>query len=112
MLKRFYTGVMDIQNQESQTEQSEQQNEQPDPIVLLGQELQQIREALGLGENAASSSLMQRLSNIESKLSQPERERNLPSEVTWSQLSSRKFLLANKIDLADISSGRIKVIQD
>jgi hypothetical protein len=91
---------------------AEQQQESVDPIVLLGQELQQIREALGLGESPASSSLMQRLNSIESKLAQPERQRNLPPSITWEQAGSLSFMRKSGITLEDINSGRVQVTRD
>ncbi len=97
----------------SQTPEQPQEQEQEavDPIVLLGQELQQIREALGLGQNPVSSSLMQRLNNIESKLSQPERERSLPEVITHSQLRSAAWMRKHNVQLEDIGT-RIRVIPD
>jgi hypothetical protein len=91
-------------NEQDAEDQSQvEKPEDPDSITLLTQELKELR--------AGNSSLMKRLESIESKISQPERERALPKQITWSQLSNRKFLLANKIDLSDISSGRIEVIK-
>jgi hypothetical protein len=89
----------------------EQQEEQEavDPIVLLGQELQQIREALGLGKSPASSSLMQRLDTIEQKLSKPQEQRNLPESITRAQASDPNFLRRAGISLADFTSDRVKI---
>jgi hypothetical protein len=93
-------------------EQSEEQEQEAvDPIVLLGQELQQIREALGLGESPTSSSLMQRLSSIESRLTQPERERNLPKQITHSQLRNANWMRRHGVQLEDIGTC-IEVIKD
>jgi hypothetical protein len=103
----------DLENPDQQQSQDRTETEQTeDAVTLLAAELKEIRQALGLGSDVGDSSLMKRLDAIESKLSQPERERALPKQITWSQLGSRKFLLANKIDLSDISSGRVEVIKD
>lgn len=97
---------------DEQQNQDQVETEQPeDAIVLLGRELQEIRQALGLGEGASSSSLMQRLNSIESKLSQPERERNLPPTITWEQAGSLSFMRKSGIRLEDINSGKVKVVK-
>jgi|ERR671933_2666632 hypothetical protein len=92
-------------------ETGEQGEQQLDPIVLLGQELQQIREALGIGENPSGSSLLNRLNSIEQTLSKTERERNLPASVTRSQLQDAAFLRRHGIDLSDISLGKIQIVE-
>lgn len=111
--KRLLNVGMDEQKQKLETQETEeQQDEKSDPILLLATELKEIREALGLGENAASSSLMQRLNSIESKLAQPERERNLPPTITRSQAASLSFMRKSGILLEDISSGKIRIVAD
>ncbi len=92
-------------------QQNQESEEQPDPIALLAEELAQIREALGLGESPASSSLLQRLNSIESKLAQPERERNLPETITHAQLRSAHWMRQRGIQLEDIGT-KIRVVPE
>lgn len=100
------------ENSEQQQNQGQDETGQPeDAITLLGRELQEIRQALGLGEGASSSSLMQRLNSIEAKLAQPQRERNLPKTITWQQAGSLNFMRKHGIKLEDINSGRVKVVK-
>jgi hypothetical protein len=81
--------ISNLGNEQDAEDQSQvEKPEDPDSITLLTQELKELR--------AGNSSLMKRLESIESKISQPERERALPKQITWSQLSNRKFLLATK----------------
>lgn len=99
-------------NQSPEPEQgTEQGQEQPDAIVLLAAELKEIRQALGLGENPGSSSLLARLNSIENNLGKSEREKNLPSAITWEQAGSVSFLRKNGIDLTDIQQGRVRVVK-
>ena len=99
--------------QTSEQPEEQETEEQPDPIALLAERLGMIEAALGVGNSKPSdSNLLNRLTTIEQAIAKPQRERALPKQITWSQLGSRKFLLANKIDLADISSGLIEVVKD
>ena len=94
-------------------ETPEQEQEQPDAITLLAERLGMIEAALGVGNSKPSeSNLLKRLSAIEVSLTKTERERSLPKEITWSEASSRKFLLAHGITLEDISSNRIQIVPD
>jgi len=97
------------QNTEDQSTVEPDQPEETDPVAILSSELKQIRQALGLGSDAESSSLMKRLDAIETKLSKPQEQRNLPATITREQASSRQFLIRNGITLEDISSGRVSV---
>jgi hypothetical protein len=97
------------QNTKDQSTVEPDQPEETDPVAILSSELKQIRQALGLGSDAGSSSLMKRLDAIETKLSKPQEQRNLPATITREQASSRQFLIRSGITLEDISSGRVSV---
>ncbi len=99
-------------NQTEQEPEQEQEQEAVDPIVLLGRELAEIRQALGLGSDVGNSSLLKRLDTIEQKLSKPQEQRNLPEAISWEQAGSLSFMRKAGISLDDISSGRVQVTRD
>lgn len=103
-------------NQELENDQNQQQAEQEeavDPIALLAERLGAIESALGIGESSPSeSNLLSRLNSIENNLGKSEREKNLPKQITWSQLGSLNFMRKNSIRLEDINSGKIQVVRD
>ncbi len=94
----------DLQNQAHEPEQ-----EAVDPIVLLGQELAEIRKALGLGSDASNSSLLKRLDAIETSLAKDQHERSLPATITRAQAADPRFLRQAGVSLKHISSGKVRV---
>jgi bacterioferritin-associated ferredoxin len=100
----------DAKNLDEQQPQDQVETEQPeDAVTLLAAELKEIRQALGLGSDAGGSSLMKRLDAIESKLSQPQEQRNLPEVITKEQAASLSFLRKHGIRLEDFSSNRVRI---
>lgn len=105
--------MSDLENLDQEQEQSEQ--EQPDAIQLLSQELTQLRKALGVGTDANESSLLSRLNAIEKAVvsGSPEVERraNLPKTITHSQLRNANWMRRHGVTLEDIGN-RIQVVPD
>jgi hypothetical protein len=92
---------------------AEQQEEQPDAIQLLAERLGMIEAALGVGNSEPSeSNLLNRLTTIEQAIAKPQRERNLPSTISWEQAGSLTFMRKHGISLEDIRSGRVQVTRD
>ncbi|HEY9675634.1 MAG TPA: hypothetical protein V6D11_29595 [Waterburya sp.] len=97
----------------SQAPEPEQQQEeqQVDSITLLCNRLGEIEAALGIGGcEGVQSSLLNRLTAIESSLSKDQRERNLPATISRTEASDLSFLRRNGILLEDISSGKVRIV--
>jgi hypothetical protein len=94
----------------SQTSEQPEEQEQPDPIVLLAERLGAIESALGIGGSKPNeSNLLGRLGAIEEGLQKDQRERNLPPVITKNQAADPSFLRKAGIDLKDFTSGRIRI---
>jgi len=94
-------------------QKTEQEQEQPDAIELLAERLGMIEAALGVGNSKPSdSNLLNRLSTIEEAIAKPQRERSLPSTISWEQAGSLAFMRKNGITLEDVSSDKVKVVRD
>jgi hypothetical protein len=92
---------------------AEQQEEQPDAIALLAERLGALESALGVGNSQPSeSNLLNRLTTIEQAITKPQRERNLPSTISWEQAGSLAFMRKHGITLEDISCGRVQITRD